>query len=122
MKKALTILVILIIAAAGYVLYQYQKVAAEAEAQVEKDIAWLEQGFRNQSSDALQLEHKGDKYVQTQLVMQSVNEAQKFVRHYHSLFIKNGQRSCLLSQVTYFQMQPEMFKQIWLESAENCLP
>lgn len=122
MKKALTILVILIIGAAGYVLYQYQKVAAEAEAQVEKDIAWLEQGFRNQSSDALQLEHKDDKYVQTQLVMQSVNEAQKFVRHYHSLFIKNGQRSCLLSQVTYFQMQPEMFKQIWLESAENCLP
>ncbi len=122
MKKALTFLVVLIIGAVGYVLYQYQNIAAEAEAQVERDIVWLEQSFRNQSSDALQLDHKDDKYVQTQLVMQSVNEEQKFVRHYHSLFIKNGQRSCLLSQVTYFQMQPEMFKQTWLESAENCLP
>lgn len=122
MKKILTGLVMLMVVVLAYVLYQYQNIAAEAEAQVERDIVWLEQGFRNQSSDALQLEHKDDKYVQTQLVMQSVNEAQKFVRHYHSLFIKNGQRSCLLSQVTYFQMQPEIFKQTWLESAENCLP
>jgi len=122
MNKLVIAIVICIIVAVGYVFMQYQEIAADAEAQVEKDIAMLEDSFRNQSSAALSGDHKNEKYIQTQLVLQSVNEKNQFIRHYNSLFIENGVRQCLQSQIFYLHKQAKILQQDWLENDDNCLP
>jgi len=122
MKKVLLGLFFLVLMALGYVFYQYQQIASEADAQVKADIKLLEKTFRESTSAALVDSHEADKYVQTQLAYQHINQAQQYVRVYHSLFIQNGVRSCLASHIVYLQKQPNIQQQIWLESAENCLP
>lgn len=122
MKKILMGLFVLALLGLGYVLYQYQQIAADADAQVEADIKLLEKTFREATSDALTGMHEGDKYIQTQLAYQHINDSQQFVRVYHSLFIQNGVRSCLASHFIYLQRQPKIQKQNWLENGENCLP
>lgn len=122
MKKIVTFLVLLALVGLVYVFYQYQQIAAEADIQVEADIQLLEKSFREQTSEALTGLHEGEKYVQTQLTSQHINDEQKFVRVYHSLFIQNGVRNCLQSHLTYQQKQPNIKQQIWLEIGESCLP
>ena len=122
MKKVLLGLLVVALIALGYVFYQYQKIASDADAQVEADIKLLEQTYRDLTSKALSGLHEGDKYVQTQLAYQHINEHQQYVRVYHSLFIQKGVRSCLASHIVYLQKQPNIQQQVWLESAENCLP
>jgi len=122
MKKALTVLLILVLGFAVYTFIKYQEIAESAEKQVEDDIAFLESSFRNRTSLALSGEHQAEKYVQTALVLQSVNEEQQFVRHYHSLFIENGVRNCLASKIIYLQKQPTLLEQTWLSDGDICLP
>ena len=122
MNKLVTALVVMLVGAMGYVFYQYQIIASEADEQVEKDIAILEKTFRERSSDALTGDHEKEKYIQTALMFQSVNDQQQFVRHYHSLFIENGVRNCLKSQIVYLQKQATILEQTWLQDSEACLP
>ena len=122
MNKLVVAIVICFVVAVGYVFVQYQEIAADAEAQVEKDIVLLEASFRNQTSTALTGEHENEKYIQTQLVLQSVNEKNQFIRHYNSLFIENGERQCLQSQIIYLHKQAQILQQSWLDSDKNCLP
>lgn len=122
MKKWLLAILLLVISGLGYVFYQYQQIAAEADEQVEADIKLLEQEFRAQTSEALTGLHEQDNYVQTQLAFQHINAEQLYVRVYQSLFIKNGKRSCLQSHIVYQQKQPKIHQQIWLEESKNCLP
>jgi TorA maturation chaperone TorD len=122
MNKIVTALVVCLLVAMGYVFYQYQEIASQADAQVEKDIQFLEASFRDRSSESLSGVHEQEKYVQSALVLQSVNEAQQFVRHYHSLFIENGARNCLLTKIIYLQKQTTLYEQVWLEDGQMCLP
>ena len=122
MNKLVTALIIMLVGAMAYVFYQYQIIASEADEQVEKDIVFLEKTFRERSSQALTGEHEKEKYIQTALIFQSVNDEQQFVRHYHSLFIENGVRNCLHSQIVYLQKQASLHKQAWLQDTQACLP
>jgi hypothetical protein len=122
MNKIVTVILVGLLFAVGYVFFQYQEIASQADEQVEKDIAFLEAAFRDRSSAALSGEHEQEKYIQTALVLQSVNEAQQFVRHYHSLFIENGVRNCLLSKIIYLQKQTTLHEQVWLDDGKICLP
>lgn len=122
MNKIVTVLVIGLLVAIGYVFFQYQDIASQADAQVEKDIQFLEASFRDRSSESLSGVHEQEKYVQSALVLQSVNEAKQFVRHYHSLFIENGVRNCLLSKIIYLQKQTTLLEQVWLDEEQVCLP
>lgn len=122
MNKLVTALVVMLVVGMGYVFYQYQIIASEADEQVEKDIAFLEETFRERTSQALSGDHEKEKYIQTALIFQSVNDEQQFVRHYHSLFIENGVRNCLQSQIVYLQKQATLHKQAWLQDTEVCLP
>ncbi|GAA6135426.1 hypothetical protein NBRC116188_22160 [Oceaniserpentilla sp. 4NH20-0058] len=121
MKKIVAFLMLLALVGLAYIFYQYQQIAAEADIQVEADIQLLEKSYRDQTSKALTGLHEGEKYVQTQLASQHINDEQKFVRVYHSLFIKNGVRNCLQSHLTYQQKQPNVQKQIWLKPDQYCL-
>ena len=122
MNKLVTALIVMLVVAMAYVFYQYQTIATEEDEQVEKDIVFLEKTFRERSSQALTGEHEKEKYIQTALIFQSVNDEQQFVRHYHSLFIENGVRNCLHSQIVYLQKQASLHKQAWLQDTEACLP
>ncbi|MFT5594692.1 MAG: hypothetical protein ACI8SR_003084 [Oceanicoccus sp.] len=122
MNKFVSAIVIIIVCGVGYVFYQYQQIAAEADEQVEKDIVFLESTFRDRSSDALAGDHVNEKYIQTALVLQRVNDKQQFVRHYNSLFIENGVRNCMQSTIMYLQKQATLLEQIWLSEEKGCLP
>ena len=121
MKKILTSILVLLLVVIGWLFYEYKQIAGEAEARVEKDIRWLMTKFENKDySENLNLENQ--RHLETQLVIQGVNEMNKFVRGYHTLFIENGDRSCLLSEVTYENHEPSVQDQRWLQTAEGCLP
>jgi hypothetical protein len=122
MNKIVIGILILLLAVMGYVFVQYQSIAGDAEEQVAKDIRFLEDSYHDRSSTSLTGEYLKMKHIQTQLVLQSVNADKQFVRHYHSLFIENGVKQCLQSQVIYLQRQTTILQQSWLENPDICLP
>lgn len=121
MKRALLFLGAAILVFLVWTFIQYKQIAKEAEARVEQDVRWLMTRFEQGNvDDNLQLERKT--HLQTQLVVQGVDEMNRFVRGYHSLFIEDGKRTCLLSEVGYEQRQPVLMGQRWLKTEEGCLP
>lgn len=115
------IFIALFIFAIAWLFYEYKKIAGEAEDRVAKDVRWLMTGFEGQDQiESLSLQNKT--HLETQLMVQGVNEHNRFVRAYHSLFIESGTRSCLLSEVIYHNREPSLQQQRWLASDENCLP
>jgi hypothetical protein len=122
MNKVVSAFIVIVLIGLAYVFYQYQIIASEADEQVEDDIVFLEKTYRDRSSEALTGDHEKEKYIQTALVLQRVNDEQKFVRYYHSLFIENGVRNCLQSQIIYLEKQTTLLSQKWLPTDEGCLP
>jgi len=121
MKKIITPIIVLALIAIAWLFYEYKKIAGEAEARVEKDVRWLMTKFEQEDYDQ-QLNLAAKTHLETQLVVQGVNENNQFVRGYHSLFIENGERSCLLSEVVYEFREPKLLDQRWLALEDNCLP
>ncbi|MGR6872041.1 hypothetical protein ACU6U9_06995 [Pseudomonas sp. HK3] len=122
MNKVVSAFIVIVLIGLAYVFYQYQIIASEADEQVEDDIVFLEKTYRDRNSEALTGDHEKEKYIQTALVLQRVNDEQKFVRYYHSLFIENGVRNCLQSQIIYLEKQTTLLSQKWLPTDEGCLP
>lgn len=102
-----------------WLLYEYKQVANLAEERVANDIRWLQQGF--EESDAfLAPEHENKTHLETKLMHQSVTENNRFQRHYRSLFILEGKKSCLESVLSYLNLSPVLERQDWMVSTENC--
>jgi hypothetical protein len=121
MKNVKIAVIGLVVLGIGWLFYEYKKIAGEAEDRVAKDVRWLMTGFEGQDQiESLSLQNKT--HLETQLMVQGVNEHNRFVRAYHSLFIESGTRSCLLSEVIYHNREPSLQQQRWLESDESCLP
>jgi hypothetical protein len=119
MKNILTGLVALVFLFCGWLLYEYKQIAGEAEAQVEKDVTWLSLSF--EGVDALAGESLlNKKYLETRLIQQSVNHEQKFIRHYRSLFIHEGKKSCLETTISYLDRHPNIEQQSWLGVNSTC--
>ena len=104
----------------AWLLYEYKQVASFAEQRVENDIAWLEKYFEDSTVLALS-EHKNKKYLETKLMHQSVTDEQRFQRHYRSVFLLAGKKSCLESVLSYLNLLPVLEKQFWKESDEMCI-
>lgn len=121
-QRIIWILVACLIVGLAYLFYQYKQVAMQAEQQVEKDIRLIEQGFRDGSSHWLQTEqHSGKRILKTQLVMQTIDEKNRFIRQYHSELVKEGERSCLQTRVIYPNKQAEILTQTFVQT-QMCLP
>jgi antitoxin component YwqK of YwqJK toxin-antitoxin module len=119
MKNIFTGITVLVFLFCGWLFYEYKQIAGEAEVQVEKDVLWLSLAFEDM--DAVVGENLLDrKYLETQLMQQSINSENKFIRHYRSLFIQEGKKSCLETQVSYFNHNPEIEMQTWLSSGSIC--
>lgn len=121
MKKLLTIIAALALVGVAWLFYEYKQIAGEAEARVEKDIRWLMTKFEQGDYDQ-QLRLASKTHLETQLMIQGIDENNRFVRGYHSLFIENGEHSCLLSEVVYEFREPSLHDQRWLKTKEGCLP
>lgn len=125
-KKVIILLIVMVFIFAGWAFFEYKKVASEAEAQILKDSQYLAVQLNEQKLKAQgpfeEAEFKELELVESQLMLQSVNEAQQFVRHYHSLFIHQGHTRCLLSQIVYPQRQATVKSQRWLAEGADCLP
>lgn len=126
LKKIITLLIAGVFIFAIWAFSEYKKVAGEAEAQILADTQFLKSKLNEQKLNA-QGPFKEDLFkelelVESQLMLQSVNDAQQFVRHYHSLFIYQGHTRCLLSKLIYPQRQSTLLSQQWLAEDMDCLP
>lgn len=113
------ILALLVFMLCAWVFYQYVSIANEAERQVEKDIAWIVLGFHDASVLGEQVMSK-KKHLETKLFQQSIDSNHRFLRHYYSLFIEKGDKTCLQTVVSYRNQQPQIDKQNWLADTELC--
>jgi hypothetical protein len=104
----------------GWLFYQYLNIASSAEKQVLADIQWLQQSFKV-SATFTQPQHLNKIHLETQLIQQSLDLENRFIRHYRSLFVKEGNRSCLESLLWYKNYQPEIEKEIWLAEGKVCI-
>jgi hypothetical protein len=104
----------------GWLFFEYLNIASSAEQQVVEDIQWLHQGF-NDPTKFLKPKHFNKKLLETKLIQQSVDFENRFIRHYRSLFVKDGNRSCLESLVRYEAYQPIIEKETWLAEVERCI-
>lgn len=121
-KNIIYLLIACLVAGIAYLFYQYQTISQQAEKQVAEDIRLIEQPFRNGSSHWLKTEtHKNKTLLKTQLVTQSVDEQNRFIRHYHSKFIRAGEHSCLKTQIAYPQREAEIIEQSFV-ATQACLP
>ncbi len=125
-KKIIILLISAVFIFAAWAFIEYKKVAGEAEAQILVDTEYLKVQLSEQKSNAQgpfsEDIFKEMKLVESQLMLQSVNEAQQFVRQYHSLFIHQGHTRCLLSKLIYPQRQSTLLSQQWLAEGVDCLP
>lgn len=126
MKKLLPIIGLLAICVFAYVTYQYQQNAGAALEQIAQDKHWLRSKLPEQQNQQegpfADLAHHEKKWVQTELVQQGVNDQRMFMRIYNSLFILNGQRSCLRTALIYPNREATIEDQRWLDGGEICLP
>ncbi len=125
-KKIITLLIAAVFIFAVWAFSEYKKVAGEAEAQILADTQFLKAQLNEQKLNA-QGPFKEELFkelelVESKLMLQSVNDAQQFVRHYHSLFIHQGHTRCLLSKLIYPQRQSTLLSQQWLAEDVDCLP
>jgi hypothetical protein len=120
MKKIFITVAIIFFVGCGWLFYQYLHIASSAEKQVEEDILWLRHNF-NTSAAFSQQTHADKKHLETQLIQQSLDLENRFIRHYHSLFIKDGNKSCLESLVRYQDYQPILEKEVWLAQGKLCI-
>jgi len=125
-KKIIVLLILAVFIFAAWAFIEYKKVAGEAEAQILVDTQYLKEQLKEQKSKS-QGPFREDTFkelelVESQLMLQSVNEAQQFVRQYHSLFIYQGHTRCLLSKLIYPQRQSALLSQRWLAEGVDCLP
>jgi len=126
MKKLLPLLGLAVVLTFAYVAYQYQQNASAALEQIQQDKHWLRETLPQQQTDKTgpfaESEHQEKKWVQTELVQQGVSEKRLFMRIYNSLFILNGQRSCLRTALVYPHREITIEDQRWLSEGESCLP
>jgi hypothetical protein len=120
MKKISITVAIIFFVGCGWLFYQYLHIASSAEQQVAEDILWLRDNFNTSTAFSLPA-HADKKHLETQLIQQSLDLENRFIRHYHSLFIKDGNRSCLESFVRYQNYQPILKKQVWLAEGKLCI-
>jgi len=121
-KRIIYLLIACLVAGIAYLFYQYQTISQQAEKQVAEDIRLIEQPFKNGSSHWLQSEaHKEKALLKTQLITQSVDDKNRFIRHYHSKFIRAGEHSCFKTQVAYPQREAQIIEQSFVDT-ETCLP
>ena len=119
MKNIILVIGIAVFLLCGWIFFEYKQVAGEAEAQVEKDITWLRLGF-NELDQVASESLINKKHLETQLMQQSVNDENLFIRHYRSLFIQDGKRSCLETLVSYENRQSNVETQRWLNDEVSC--
>lgn len=118
-KNILLGLIVLVFIFCGWLLYEYKQVAAEAEAQIIEDVLWLELSFDGVDTLAgVSMNNK--KHLETKLIHQSIDGHNKFLRYYRSLFIRDGNKSCLETEVSYLNRNPNIEQQIWLKNGSAC--
>jgi hypothetical protein len=120
MKKILITIATIFFVGCGWLFYQYLDIASSAEKQVAEDILWLRDNFSTSAAFSQQ-QHVDKKHLETQIIQQSLDLENRFIRHYHSLFIKDGNKSCLESLVRYKNYQPILEKQVWLAQGKLCI-
>jgi hypothetical protein len=118
-KNILLGLIVLVFIFCGWLLYEYKQVAAEAEAQIIEDVLWLELSFDGVDTLA-GVSMNNIKHLETKLIHQSIDGNNKFLRHYRSLFIRDGKKSCLETEVSYLNRNPNIEQQIWLNNGSAC--
>lgn len=126
LKKLFITFVIALFLGAGWVFNEYRKATGEANAQVEKDLHDLRIAYDLQQETKTGIfanaENFQKSFLDRQLVNQTINEQQQFVRHYHGLYILEGKKSCLKTQVIYLNRRMEIFKETWVDGDFGCLP
>lgn len=120
MKKILIYGFALVFILCAWLFYEYKQVAGFAEEQVESDILWLRLSFETSAKNG-QADFVNRKHLETHLVQQSVDEHNRFLRHYGSLFIQEGEKQCLMTQVSYLNFNPSIEKQQWVDLESGCV-
>jgi hypothetical protein len=120
MKKVFVVIAVLFFLGCSWLFYEYLDIAGAAEKQVEYDIKWLGSSF-DISPLLLEEEHVNKTHLQTQLTRQRLDNESRFIRHYRSLFFKEGEKSCLESLVRYKNYQPVLHQQAWLPKGKPCI-
>lgn len=126
LKKLFIAFIIVLFVGAGWIFNEYRKAASEANAQVEKDLHDLRIAYdlqhETKTGKFAQAEDFQKSFLDRQLVNQTINEQQQFVRHYHGLYIREGKKSCLKTQVIYLNRKMEITKEAWVDGNLGCLP
>jgi hypothetical protein len=120
MKKVFVVIAVIFFLGCSWLFYEYLEIAGAAEKQVEYDIKWLGSSF-DISPLFLEEEHINKKHLGTQLIQQRLDNKNRFIRHYRSLFIKSGKKSCLESLIRYKNYQPVLQQQDWLLKGKACI-
>ena len=125
-KKILTALIIFMLLGIAWLFYEYQQTAGAADEQVEKDLHTLRMNYDSQlqtnSGVFMDVEHRGKIFLDRKLVNQSINEQRQFVRHYNGLYLREGVKSCLQTQVIYPNRSSEILSEKWAQFTKKCLP
>lgn len=126
LKKLFFVCIVIGLLGVAWLFYQYQQTAGAADEQVEKDLHELRMNYDKQleNSDGvfIDVEHQGKVFLGRNLVNQSINEQRQYVRHYNGLYLREGVKSCLETQMIYPNRTADILSETWLNSAVNCLP
>lgn len=125
-KKLFFVCICIGLLAVAWLFYEYQKTAGAADAQVEKDLHELRMAYDQQLqknegvfTDVL---HHGKVFLDRKLVNQSINEQRQYVRHYNGLYLREGIKSCLETQVIYINRESKVLSEKWSLVDNKCLP
>lgn len=125
-KKIFTVIIVLMLLGVAWLFYEYQQTAGAADEQVEKDLHALRMGYdvqlENKSGVFADVAHHGKVFLDRKLVNQSINEQRQYVRHYHSLYLREGVKSCLETQMIYPNRQAVILSEGWKQFTQKCLP
>lgn len=121
-----TAVIIFMLLGVAWLFYQYQQTAGAADEQVEKDLHELRMSYDKQLEKNegvfIDVAHQGKVFLGRELVNQSINKQRQYVRHYHSLYLREGVKSCLETQMIYPNRQAEILSEKWTQFTKNCLP
>lgn len=125
-KKLFTAIIIMMLLGVAWLFYEYQQTASVADEQVEKDLHELRMGYdlqlENKSGVFTNVAHHGKIFLDRKLVNQSINEQRQYVRHYNSLYLREGIKSCLETQMIYPNRQAVILSEEWKQFTKKCLP
>ena len=125
-KKIFTAIIIMMLLGVAWLFYEYQKTAGAADEQVEKDLHELRMGYdeqlENKSGVFVDPAHHGKVFLDRKLVNQSINEQRQYVRHYNSLYLREGVKSCLETQMIYPNRKAVILSEKWNQFTKKCLP